>query len=286
MNQLLSDWPILPCEGRSNTVISHSCLFRCTARLRSRITYLSGLYKWPNMCHLKPFSSLCWWPRYLDVGWSKSASRRYHQCKQLVDLAKPSQKCSHLSLGVTTANRFIIHDGAMASDIPTPYLEKGVGVWTASRSFFNHHHSLAGKVGFSALNIIKVTFPRINRDDFKQLHVIYCWLILEYASSVIHSRLQTDPMCLEKVQWTAMPLVRGIQTYPYNVRLLLLNFHPLDIHRLRGDSNSIFRLFAGKQAGYCFTLAGESSYIVRAPPEWTLDHWCDDITKVVMTLTR
>ena len=33
-----------------------------------------------------------------------------------------------------------------------------------------HHHALAAKKGFTVLNMIRRTFPRVNRDDFQQLY--------------------------------------------------------------------------------------------------------------------
>ena len=40
-------------EGRSNAVTPCSCLLRCSSRLRSRTTSLSGLHKRPSVCNLK-----------------------------------------------------------------------------------------------------------------------------------------------------------------------------------------------------------------------------------------
>ena len=120
-------------------------------------------------------------------------------------------KCAHISLGGTSANRFIIHDGTKASDIPTLDLKKDLGVWIASNFSFRHHHSLAAKKGFGLLNIIKRTFPRISRDDFEQLYATYVRPLLEYASSVVHTGLQTDILYLERVQRTDTRLVRGFE---------------------------------------------------------------------------
>ena len=168
-------------------------------------------------------------------------------------------KCAHIFLGGTSGNRFIIHDGTKASDIPTLDLKKDLGVWIASNFSFKHHLSLAAKKGFGLLNMIKRTFPRINRDDFEQLYATYVRLLLEYASFVVHTGMQTDILCLERVQRTAMRLVHGIRTYPYCERLLLPNVFPLDIPRLLGDLILTFRLFAANQTSNFFTLAGGSS---------------------------
>ena len=104
-------------------------------------------------------------------------------------------KCAHMSLEGASGNRFIIHDGAAANDIPTLDLKKDLGVWITSSLFFTHHHALAAKKGFTVLNMIRRTFPRINRDDFQQLYATYVRPLLEYASSVVHSGLQMDINC-------------------------------------------------------------------------------------------
>ena len=164
-----------------------------------------------------------------------------------------------MSLGGAPGNRFIIHDGATVNDIPTLDLKKDLGVWITSSLSFTHHHALAAKKGFTVLNIIRRTFPRISRDDFQQLYATYVRFFSEYANSVVHSGLQMDINCLERVQRAATRSVSGLQQYPYEERLLLLNLYPLDIRRLRGDLILTFRLFAQNQVGNFFTLAGESS---------------------------
>ena len=138
-----------------------------------------------------------------------------------------------MSLGGASGNRFIIHDGATANDIPTLDLKKDLGVWITSSLSFTHHHALAAKKGFTVLNMIRRTFPRINRDDFQQLYATYVRPLLEYASSVVHSGLQMDVNSLERVQRAATRSVSGLQQYPYEERLLLLNLYPLGIRRLQ-----------------------------------------------------
>ena len=186
-------------------------------------------------------------------------------------------KCAHMSLGGNSANRFIIHDGTKASDIPTLDLKKDLGVWIASNFSFKHHHSLAAKKGFGLLNMIKRTFPRISRDDFEQLYATYARPFLDYAGSVVHTGLQTDITCLEKVQRTATRSVRDIRTYRYSERLLLLNLFPLDIRRHRGDLILTFRLFAENQASNFFTLASESS--LRGHDKKILKPHCRTLTR-------
>ena len=76
-------------------------------------------------------------------------------------------KCIHMSLGGTPANRIILHNGTIGSDNLTLELKKDLGVWITSSFSFINQHSMAGKKGFSVLNMIKRTFPRINRVDFE-----------------------------------------------------------------------------------------------------------------------
>ena len=164
-----------------------------------------------------------------------------------------------MSLEGTSVNRFIIHDGTNASDIPTFDLKKDLCIRIASSFSFKHYRSLAAKKGFGLPNMIKRTFPRISPDDFEQLCATHVRPLLEYASSVVHTGMQTDILCLERVQRTAARLVRGIRTYPYCERLLLLNLFTLDIRLLRGDLILTFRLFVENKASSFFTPAGESS---------------------------
>ena len=158
-----------------------------------------------------------------------------------------------MSLGGASGNRSIIHVGAVANDLPILDLKKDLGVWITSSLSFTRHHALTAKKGFTVLNMIRRTFPRINRDDFEQLYATYVRPFLEYASSIFHSGLQMDINCLEWVQRAANRSVGGMQQYPYEERLLFLNLHPLDIRRLRDDLILTFRLFAENQAGNFFS---------------------------------
>ena len=195
-------------------------------------------------------------------------------------------KCAHMSLGGASGNRFIIHDGATANDIPTLDLKKDLGVWITSSLSFIHHHALAAKKGFTVLNMIRRIFPRTNRDDFQQLYATYVRPLLEYASSVVHSGLQMDINCLERVQRGATRSVSGLQQYPYEERLLLLNLYHLDIRRLRGDLILAFRLFAENQVSNFLTLVGESSLRVHdkkisKPHCRTSVHLCSFAVRVI-----
>ena len=65
-----------------------------------------------------------------------------------------------------------------------------------------------------------------------------------------------DINCLERVQRAATRSVNGLQQYPHEESLLLLNLCPLYIRRLCGDLNLTFRLFAENQIRNFPTLAG------------------------------
>ena len=101
-------------------------------------------------------------------------------------------KCPHMSLRGTSANRLIIQCGTTAIDIPTLDLKKDLSVWIKSSFSFKNHNSLAAKKGFGVLNMLKRTCPRIDRDDFELLYATYVRALLEYASSDVHTGLQTD----------------------------------------------------------------------------------------------
>ena len=66
-------------------------------------------------------------------------------------------------------------------------------------SSFSLKHHLAARKCFEVLSMIKRALPQICRDDSEQLHATYVRPLLEYASSVVHTGLQTDILCLEKV---------------------------------------------------------------------------------------
>ena len=176
MDQLLSDSLIFLRESGANALISCSCLLRCPAVLRSRTTSPSGLYKWPNWCHLKPFSSLCRWPQNLEVGRFKYASRGHNQCKELVDLVEPSHKRRQVRLYVPRRH--------LSESIHHPRWYHGkwhTHAWPQERSgclnyiqlFSETSHSLAEKKGLDILNMIERTFPRTKCDGFEQLYAAY-----------------------------------------------------------------------------------------------------------------
>ena len=99
---------------------------------------------------------------------------------------KPSHKWLKVrSLEAVSWSRFIIHDDAMANDIPTLDFKKDLGVWITSSLSFTHHHAPAAKKGFTVLNMIKRTFLRNNRDDFRQLFVTWTRPLLENVNSVV-----------------------------------------------------------------------------------------------------
>ena len=68
VDQLISHQQIFLREGWSNAVISRSGLLWRPKRRCPWATSISGLHKWPDGCHFKPFSSLCWRPLDLDIG--------------------------------------------------------------------------------------------------------------------------------------------------------------------------------------------------------------------------
>ena len=133
-------------------------------------------------------------------------------------------KCAHMSLGGTSANRSIIHDGTKASDIPTARPQERSGCLDRIQLLFQTSSLSGCKEGLWSSQYVRKDLSRIRHDDFEQLYATYVRPLLEYASSVVHTGLQTDILCLERVERTATRLVRGIRTYPYCERLLLLNF--------------------------------------------------------------
>ena len=127
MDQLLSDRPIVLREGRSNAVfpapvysgvpqvsVPGPLLFLVYINdLRDVISNRSLLYGNDLNIWMSGDPSALQEDIINVKNWSISWNLRINDAK-----------CAHMSLGGTSANRFIIHDGTKASDIPTLDLSK------------------------------------------------------------------------------------------------------------------------------------------------------------------
>ena len=103
------------------------------------------------------------------------------------------------------------------------------------------------------LNLIKRTFPRITKHDFKLLYSVYIRPCLEYASTVATSGRVKDCLILERVQRRSTKLVHHLSHLPYEDRLVELNLYPLHTRRLRGDLMFLFSLFQRNEVGNFFS---------------------------------
>ena len=163
-----------------------SCLLRCPSRLRSRNTSLSGLHKRPSGCHLKSFSSIRWWPRNSEVSRSKRASRGYNQCKELINLVYPLHQRRQVR-----------------SYVPWRHLGKSIYHPRWHRGKWHPYTRPQERCGY--LDWSKGAFHE------SAVMTSSNFTLLTSDPSVVHTGLQTNILCLDRVQRTATRLVRGIQ---------------------------------------------------------------------------
>ena len=136
---------------------------------------------------------------------------------------------------------------------------KDFGIYLSSNLTFTQHHDIAAEKGYAVVNMLRRTFPRITKADFKFLFSTYVRPILEYASQVVTTGLAKDANIVEKVQRRATKMVTGLYNVPYETRLQVLNLYPLDCRRLRGDLIFTYVQFSQKKEDEIFQTAGPSN---------------------------
>ncbi|KAA3670580.1 uncharacterized protein DEA37_0011547, partial [Paragonimus westermani] len=99
-----------------------------------------------------------------------------------------------------SGNLFVIHGAQSVVDITKVDLKEDLVIWLLSGLSFPYHHQLAAKRGLMTLEMIKRTFPRIDKRAFHTLYRVYIRPLLEYANQVVYTGLKKDILAIERVQ--------------------------------------------------------------------------------------
>ncbi|KAG5443499.1 hypothetical protein CSKR_101059 [Clonorchis sinensis] len=100
---------------------------------------------------------------------------------------------------------------------------------------FSLHHKKSAQKAFAVLRMIRSTFSRSTRIDFKILHGAYVRTLLGCANHVVYSGRKKHVILIERVQRAATKMVAGHKSVDYETSLEVLDLSPLESRCLRGD---------------------------------------------------
>ncbi|GAA56201.1 hypothetical protein CLF_110262 [Clonorchis sinensis] len=119
---------------------------------------------------------------------------------------------------------------------------------------FSLHHEKPAQKAFAVLRMIRRTFSRVTRMDFRILYMAYVRPRLGYTNPVVYSGRTRDVILIERVQQAATKMVAGLKSMDYETRLVVLDLFPLECRRLRGDIILTYALFEQGLANRFFTV--------------------------------
>ncbi|GAA54595.1 hypothetical protein CLF_104178, partial [Clonorchis sinensis] len=136
-----------------------------------------------------------------------------------------------------------MHGEKGPEDITRIDAKKDLGIWLSPNLSSSLHLEKSAQKAFAVLRMIKCTFSRVTRTDFRILYGAYVRPFLEFASPVVYSGRTKDVILIERVQRPATKKVAGLKSVDYKTRLAVLDFFPLEYRRLREDLILTYALF-------------------------------------------
>ncbi|GAA57631.1 hypothetical protein CLF_112995 [Clonorchis sinensis] len=98
------------------------------------------------------------------------------------------------------ANSLVVHGEKGPEDTTRIDAEEDQGIWLSPNMSFSLHLEKSAQKAFAVLRMIRRTFSRITRTDFKIIYGAYVRPPVEYANPVVYSGRTKDVILIERVQ--------------------------------------------------------------------------------------
>ncbi|GAA50362.1 hypothetical protein CLF_104422 [Clonorchis sinensis] len=147
-----------------------------------------------------------------------------------------------------------MHGEKGPEDITRIDAKKDLGIWLSPKPSFSPHLEKSAQKAFAVLRMIRRSFSRITRMNFRILYGACVRSLLEYANPVVYSGCTKDVILIERVQRTATKIVAGLKCTDYETRLVVLGLFPLKCRCLRWGLILTYALFEQGLANRIFTV--------------------------------